>query len=59
MFLNRILQQKKIELDKEKIEFPLDILKKNLDAFPRRDFKKAVSQKDKVNIIAARPFFSL
>ena len=52
MILDKILQQKKIELDKEKIEFPIEILTKNLDHFPRRDFKKAISQKDKINIIA-------
>ncbi|MDD5773267.1 MAG: indole-3-glycerol phosphate synthase TrpC [bacterium] len=52
MFLDKILRQKKIELDKEKIELPLEILKKNLDSFPRRNFKKAISQKDKINIIA-------
>lgn len=52
MFLDKILRQKKIELDKDKIEFPLGLLKKNLNVFPRRDFKKAVSQKEKINIIA-------
>jgi indole-3-glycerol phosphate synthase len=52
MFLDKILRHKKIELDKEKIEIPFNILKKNLDTFPLRDFKKAVSQKDKMNIIA-------
>ena len=52
MFLNKILQQKKIELDREKTELPLELLKKNLNSLPKRDFKKAVSQKDRINIIA-------
>ncbi|MFH1287091.1 MAG: indole-3-glycerol phosphate synthase TrpC [bacterium] len=54
MFLDKILQQKKTELDKEKCELPLEILKKNLNSFPRLDFKKAIScgNKNPLNIIA-------
>ncbi|MEW6087149.1 MAG: indole-3-glycerol phosphate synthase TrpC [bacterium] len=52
MFLDKILQQRKIELDREKLELPLEILKKNLDSFPVRDFKKAISAKGRTNIVA-------
>lgn len=52
MFLDKILQQKRAELDKEKCELPIEVLKKNLGSFPRRDFKEAVSRGNRVNIIA-------
>lgn len=52
MFLDKILQQKRTELNKEKCEIPLEILKKNLNSFPRLDFKKAIGRKNRINIIA-------
>lgn len=52
MFLDKILQQKKLEIEKEKHELPPEVLKKNLGSFSRRDFKEAVSRKNRVNIVA-------
>lgn len=52
MFLDKILQRRKADLDKEKCELPIEVLKKNLGSFSRRDFKEAVSRENRINIIA-------
>lgn len=54
MFLNKIISQKKRELDSKKDHLPLDDVFAKIDklSIRRRDFKKAICDKTDVNIIA-------
>ena len=53
MILDKIVAHKKLEIDSQKRDVPLDEIKKNLSSVGAvRGFKQAISVRDKINLIA-------